>query len=274
MPGEEGDTELGVHPESPRPCPPLPCVLSSTVWNGCCAGNCLCSWAKAQALNWLHSHGGTASPAFPGLPLLSSSTSICGHATVGTATSGCGICTVCPCSGHCWPAPAPPQSLQSLAAALPHCSSPSLSSGVMGQVFPGDSTLELFLHSAPTATWVGSGDWRSDMFCPLSIPGLLPSGQHLLSNHEKVSLRGEELAATSLGSACCNLVVAMGSSRWALIVGGLKALLPPLPGLPTPLSAAERVPGDVLLVTVTGCEHPAVITLPWLAPVLHLRQWG
>lgn len=96
------------------------------------------------------------------------------------------------------------------------------------------------------------------MFCPLSIPGLLPSGQHLLSNHEKVSLsvRGEELAATTLDSACCNLVVAMGSSGWALIVGGLKALLPPLPGLPTPLSAAEHAPGDGLLVTATSCEHP------------------
>lgn len=43
VPGEEGGTELGVHPESSNPCASLPCVLSSTGWDGCCAGSCLCS---------------------------------------------------------------------------------------------------------------------------------------------------------------------------------------------------------------------------------------
>lgn len=99
------------------------------------------------------------------------------------------------------------------------------------------------------------------MFCPLSVSRLLLSGQHLFSNHKKVSLSisGEELAATSLHSACCSLVVTMGNSGWALILGGLKALLSPLPGLPTPLSVAESAPGDVLLLTGTSCEHPAMI---------------
>lgn len=105
------------------------------------------------------------------------------------------------------------------------------------------------------------------MCCPFSVPGLLPSGQHMFSTHEKVSLSvsGEELAATSLRSAVCSFVVAMGSSGWALIQGGLKALLPPLPGLPTPLSVAERAPEDVLLVTGTSSEHSAMIRGPgWL----------
>lgn len=75
------------------------------------------------------------------------------------------------------------------------------------------------------------------MCCPLSVPGLLPSGQLMFSNHEKVSLgvSGEELAATSLHSALCSFVVAMGSSGWALIQGpGVKVLLPPVPGFSTP----------------------------------------
>lgn len=56
----------------------------------------------------------------------------------------------------------------------------------------------------------------------------------------------------------------MSSSRWALIQGELEALLPPLPGLPRPLSVAECATGDVL-VTGTSCEHPALIRDPgWL----------
>lgn len=60
----------------------------------------------------------------------------------------------------------------------------------------------------------------------------------MFSTHEKVSLgiSGNELAATSLYCALCSFVVAMGSSTWALILGGLKAFLPPLYGLHTPVS--------------------------------------
>lgn len=57
VPGEEGDTELSVHPESSKPCPSLPCVPSSTEWDGCCAGSCLCSWAKTQRTGFVSMMG-------------------------------------------------------------------------------------------------------------------------------------------------------------------------------------------------------------------------
>lgn len=104
--------------------PPLPRVLR---WGGCCAGSCLCSQAKAQALNWLPSHGRTAPPAFPGLLLLPSSTSICGHAAVSvclsTAASGCVMSPVCPCNGHCCSSGTLLSGYQGLAL---HCQGPSL----------------------------------------------------------------------------------------------------------------------------------------------------
>lgn len=137
--------------QSPRPCPsPRPCVPSRAEWGGCYARSCLCSQAKAQALNWLPSHSGTApQPSQDSsccrAPHLSVATLLC----LGTATLGCGMSLVCPCRGHYWPAPALPQGLQSPAAALPGCSSPSLSFGIVGQLVSGHSTLELFLCSAP-----------------------------------------------------------------------------------------------------------------------------
>lgn len=193
-----------------------------------------------QALNWLRSHGGTALPSFPGLLLLLSSASSCSRTPVSVwAVQPWAVGSVLPAHavGHCWPGPALSQCLQSSAAGLPHCSSPSLSSGWVAwfQVSAPWSFSFTWPHIEPAATWVGSGGWRSEVCCPLSVPGLLPSGQHMFSNHEKVSLgvSGEELAATSLHRSFCSFVVAMGSSGWALIQGGLKGLMPPLPGLPT-----------------------------------------
>lgn len=71
VPGEEGDTELSVHCESSKPCPSLPCVPWVLCWE-------LSLLIGKDTENWLHFHSGTAPPAFLGLLLLLSSTSICG----------------------------------------------------------------------------------------------------------------------------------------------------------------------------------------------------
>lgn len=98
--------------------------------------------------NWLRFHGGTAPPAFLGLLLLLSSTSICGCTAVSVWALQPWHWDVY-CLPMQWALLASPCTLTAPAAGLPHCSSPSLSSGVMGHLVPGGSTLELFLHLAP-----------------------------------------------------------------------------------------------------------------------------